>query len=161
MPIYKKKPVEVEAIRFDAEKWIYERKSVYPMVETKDCYTGQSSLGKYFRYEPVINTLEGDMKVSHGDYIIKGVQGEYYPCKPDIFEQTYDLIPSKPYYDIIGNRVEVLLDGVWQKATIVNGYRTHDGIINAKRDNGEGFGCGAARHDEFVRPIEGETKYEE
>ncbi|UAK17565.1 PGDYG domain-containing protein [Sporolactobacillus terrae] len=38
----------------------------------------------------VIETLEGDMKANVGDYIIKGVNGEYYPCKPDIFEKTYE-----------------------------------------------------------------------
>jgi hypothetical protein len=37
-----------------------------------------------------IHTLEGNMKVSDGDWIIKGVKGELYPCKPDIFEQTYE-----------------------------------------------------------------------
>ena len=38
----------------------------------------------------VIPTLEGDMKASSGDYVIQGVQGEFYPCKPDIFEATYE-----------------------------------------------------------------------
>jgi hypothetical protein len=38
----------------------------------------------------MINTLEGNMKASIGDFIIKGVQGELYPCKPDIFEKTYE-----------------------------------------------------------------------
>lgn len=42
--------------------------------------------------EAIINTLEGDMTASPGDYIITGVKGEQYPCKPDIFEMTYDLI---------------------------------------------------------------------
>lgn len=37
-----------------------------------------------------INTLEGDMMVSEGDWIITGVKGEHYPCKPDIFEMTYE-----------------------------------------------------------------------
>ena len=37
-----------------------------------------------------IDTLEGTMRVDYGDYIIKGIQGEFYPCKPDIFEQTYE-----------------------------------------------------------------------
>lgn len=40
--------------------------------------------------EVIIHTLEGDMKASVGDYIITGVNGEQYPCKPDIFEKTYD-----------------------------------------------------------------------
>jgi len=39
-----------------------------------------------------IDTLEGKMKVSIGDWIIRGVQGEYYPCKPDIFEATYESV---------------------------------------------------------------------
>ena len=38
----------------------------------------------------MIRTLEGDMKVNKDDYIIKGVKGEFYPCKPDVFEQTYE-----------------------------------------------------------------------
>lgn len=38
----------------------------------------------------IIETLEGDMKASCGDWIIKGVKGELYPCKPDIFEMTYE-----------------------------------------------------------------------
>jgi hypothetical protein len=42
----------------------------------------------------VIATLEGDMTASPGDWIIKGVKGEFYPCKPDIFEATYEPLPS-------------------------------------------------------------------
>lgn len=42
--------------------------------------------------EMIIHTLEGDMKASVGDYIITGVNGEQYPCKPDIFEKTYELV---------------------------------------------------------------------
>lgn len=41
---------------------------------------------------PGIKTLEGVMTVSDGDYIIKGVNNEFYPCKPEIFEKTYDII---------------------------------------------------------------------
>ncbi len=42
--------------------------------------------------EFILHTLEGDMKASVGDYIITGVNGEQYPCKPDIFEKTYELV---------------------------------------------------------------------
>ena len=42
--------------------------------------------------EKIIHTLEGDMKASVGDYIITGVNGEQYPCKPDIFEKTYEKV---------------------------------------------------------------------
>ena len=39
---------------------------------------------------PIVHTLEGDMTTSPGDWIIKGVKGEFYPCKPDVFEATYE-----------------------------------------------------------------------
>lgn len=39
-----------------------------------------------------IETLEGDLHISNGDYIIKGVKGEFYPCKPDVFEASYELV---------------------------------------------------------------------
>jgi hypothetical protein len=41
---------------------------------------------------PAIKTLEGIMEISEGDYIITGIKGERYPCKPDIFHATYDLV---------------------------------------------------------------------
>ena len=47
--------------------------------------------------EVIIPTLEGDMKASPGDWIITGVQGEKYPCKPDIFESTYELVEDDVY----------------------------------------------------------------
>lgn len=42
--------------------------------------------------ETVIHTLEGDMKADNGDYIITGINGEQYPCKPDIFHKTYEIL---------------------------------------------------------------------
>ena len=44
--------------------------------------------------KPYIETLEGNMYISEGDYIIIGVKGERYPCKPDIFEMTYELVEN-------------------------------------------------------------------
>lgn len=51
--------------------------------------------GGYAEYEGgkvVIQTLEGEMRASVGDWIIKGINGEFYPCKPDIFEKTYESV---------------------------------------------------------------------
>jgi len=42
--------------------------------------------------EALISTLEGNLVASPGDYIIRGIDGEYYPCKPDIFNETYELL---------------------------------------------------------------------
>ena len=80
---YRKRPVEVEAIQFDGWNWreVYQFISNEPLMFTQD-----------FRKEEYlfIDTLEGVMKASVGDYIIKGVHGEFYPCKPDIFHETYE-----------------------------------------------------------------------
>lgn len=80
----RKKPVEVEVEQFTIEKWL-NRPDKYPMVKNRPFSPMQT-------YRPVIRTLEGEMKVSDGDWIIQGVFGEYYPCKPDIFEKTYELV---------------------------------------------------------------------
>lgn len=84
---YRKKPVVVEAIKFDFIVWAEEiskgeQSKTYPMV----------LLGLVRGWiKPVIQTLEGDLQVTDGDFIIEGVEGEYYACKPDIFEKTYGL----------------------------------------------------------------------
>lgn len=75
---YRKKPVEVEAVRWNGNN----HKEVIDFAENKIWF---DRLGNIW-----IATLEGDMVAKKGDYIIKGVQGEYYPCKPDIFAETYE-----------------------------------------------------------------------
>ena len=87
---YRKKPVVIDAIQLKASN----------IFEILDFITGKVTEinDVYFEYAKtvvkdgylIIDTLEGKMKASIGDYIIKGVQGEFYPCKPDIFEQTYE-----------------------------------------------------------------------
>ena len=80
---YKKKPVVIEAIQFDGWNWA-------------ECYQFMSKERLFFpqwikKEEKIeIKTLEGTMTANIGDYIIKGVNGEFYPCKPDIFEKTYE-----------------------------------------------------------------------
>ena len=78
---YRKKPAIIEAIQFNGwnfdeiNDWMFNTKGIYP-----SC----------FKETMTIKTLEGDMVASIGDYIIKGIKGEFYPCKPDIFKQTYE-----------------------------------------------------------------------
>jgi hypothetical protein len=79
MPIFRKKPVEIEAIQWTGEN----------VKEIKNFVTQNHH---WLDNELVIQTLEGDHIALKGDFIIKGVKGEFYPCKPDIFEQTYDLV---------------------------------------------------------------------
>lgn len=81
---YRKKPVVIEAIQFlDDAKRISELQEF----AGKDLRVDYSN-----KDNPVlkIDTLEGTMTASVGDYVIKGVNGEFYPCKPDIFEKTYE-----------------------------------------------------------------------
>ena len=59
--------------------------------------------------EKIIHTLEGDMKASVGDYIITGVKGEQYPCKPDIFEKTYEEVKNDGM--TIGQAIEAMKQG--------------------------------------------------
>lgn len=84
-----KASIVVEVVKFSAEKWIYERERAYPMVASQEVTNGKSSLGKYFNYQPVI--VNTKVVLSDGDYIIKGVEGLFYSCKPEIFYQTYEI----------------------------------------------------------------------
>jgi len=81
---YRKKPVIVEAIQY--------KNSEDPMIYWK--FTNYSIvIEEGIGFDNVkIPTLEGEMLVSEGDYIIKGVNGEFYPCKPDIFHKTYEKV---------------------------------------------------------------------
>jgi len=86
MAKYRKKPAVIDAIQFQGftDGPDYLPKYILDFV-------GESSGVLINRKgDLVIATLEGDMVVSKGDYIIRGILGELYPCKPNIFEKTYD-----------------------------------------------------------------------
>ena len=112
---FRKKPVVIEAMQWAHGNshyvWEWMGENLYPFlvgnalepstlrypdqIETDDskpdkgCYIdpGTGNL--------VIRTLEGDMRVSLGDWVIRGIQGEFYPCKPDIFEATYEVVEAE------------------------------------------------------------------
>ena len=84
---YRKKPVEIEA--FQHFESAGTETTAYPQ------WLLDAVIGGTIRAvgsTTVIGTLEGDLTVSDGDWIIRGVKGELYPCKPDIFEATYDRV---------------------------------------------------------------------
>ena len=78
---YVKKPIEVEAVQWTGDN----RPEIWDFCSlcyfNTDIESGELKL--------MIQTLEGTMETSKGDYIIKGIQGEFYPCKEDIFKLTY------------------------------------------------------------------------
>jgi hypothetical protein len=103
MARYRKKPVEIEARRFIGSAT--ECHDVYLWVESEGGGSHQWDDYVLSEHPPrsgctidpsdgamFIFTLEGMMRVSTGDWVIKGVAGEFYPCKPEIFEATYDLV---------------------------------------------------------------------
>lgn len=84
---YRKKPVIIEAIQFEdnSDRIIEIHEFMGGDTIRVNC---EDKDNPYLKIE----TLEGIMKASVGDYIIKGVNGEFYPCKPDIFEKTYERV---------------------------------------------------------------------
>ena len=84
MQKFVKKPVVIEAIQYDGAN-----------ITEIESFVGAKLPSVWLSVEDtqlVIPTLEGDMKVSKGDYVIKGIKGEFYPCKPDVFKSTYNVI---------------------------------------------------------------------
>lgn len=111
---YRKRPVVIEAMRF-----VWSPANVHALTSWMDAnlyvgLIGNATDPESLRYpdqaegddsrptrgwyidpatgELMIRTLEGDMRAAVGDYVIRGVQGEFYPCKPDIFEATYEAV---------------------------------------------------------------------
>ena len=84
---FRKKPVVIEALQFTRENWqdvlMFTQGEAHTMTIEKRI-DGKCTC--------IIRTLEGEHIANEGDWIIKGVRGEYYPCKPDIFEMTYDRV---------------------------------------------------------------------
>ncbi|MEX2430784.1 MAG: hypothetical protein WD645_02560 [Dehalococcoidia bacterium] len=78
---YRKKPVVVEAMRYHHDD--ASLSALFEFIPESFVQVSQNSIQ--------VKTLEGWMDASPGDYIIKGLKGEYYPCKPDAFDETYDL----------------------------------------------------------------------
>lgn len=77
----------------DVARWVDQNGghlNLYDGLIEKDVKTSTNAVWRWKTAS--INTLEGTMSVNIGDYIIKGVKGEFYPCKPDIFEMTYDKV---------------------------------------------------------------------
>lgn len=80
MPKFTKKPVEIEAVQFKSGE--QDSDLAWAVIDGVIRYTEQGTM--------LIKTLEGVMEAQPGDWIIRGIKGELYPCKPDIFAATYD-----------------------------------------------------------------------
>lgn len=91
---YRKKPVVIEAVQWTGKN----HREMWDFLTGKhDDYIQASADTFYIDHDRVqggliIKTLEGEHIASIGDFIIKGIKGEFYPCKPDVFEHTYELV---------------------------------------------------------------------
>jgi len=103
MAMYRKKPVVIEAIQWDGKN----QREMFDFLTNGTKENRAATLEEdTFRIDLVnggcqvgnliIKTLEGELKASVGDFIIKGVSNEFYPCKSDIFAKTYDLVMIEP-----------------------------------------------------------------
>lgn len=144
MSKFRKKPVVIEAVQLGGERditpgwWsdaINSRKIVIHNPGIVDSYA-------------LINTLEGVMRAERGDWIIKGVKGELYPCKPDIFAATYDAVVS---YQLKG--------GEYVKGGKLYGWTGKE--CTACRGTGEGGAgdcpcgeCGGTGDEHGVMPVQ-------
>lgn len=159
--VYRKKPVVIEAVQWTGENHAEMCEFINPEV---------------FEIIPrvglVIRTLEGDHHASPGDYIIKGVNGEFYPCKPDIFAKTYESAsltpPNEPLTldelrEMDGEPVWIVEHpdwGHWELSADAEDYladRDQD-FYALKHDDPEGrYGLHVLGWLAYRRPPEGET----
>jgi hypothetical protein len=83
---FKKKAVVIEAVQWTGENV----SEILEFTNHMDIRLQNHEVDGVERADLFINTLKGTMHASEGDWVIKGVHGEFYPCKPDIFEETYE-----------------------------------------------------------------------
>ena len=148
---YRKKPVTVEAVQWTGENHAEMCEFIDPEVFEIIPHVGL-----------VIHTLEGDHHASPGDYIIKGVNGEFYPCKPDIFAKTYESATLTPPNEPLTLDELLKMDGepvwvddkktwallqVWDDKNIDVVFPMPKGCFHAKSVNGRKI---------YRRPPEGE-----
>lgn len=88
-----RKTATIKAEQFDYEKWVHMRHDAYPMV-----FGDTAKDGGMMATNPVIPTLEGDMKVHDGDWIATGANDEHWPIADDVFRKTYAELPVIPKY---------------------------------------------------------------
>lgn len=98
---FRKKPVVIGAMQFDGS-WTSAKPILDWMDESWPIDRSKPSWRAGDEGQIVIWTLEGEMRASAGDWIIRGVKGEFYPCKPDIFEATYEAVEDRPAVEAAG-----------------------------------------------------------
>lgn len=89
---YRKRPIAIEAMRYTGENWPKIAAWVQPGIKPDRLPPGWSLRKARGVVSLVVATLEGDHMALPGDWILRGVAGEFYPCRPDIFARTYEAV---------------------------------------------------------------------
>lgn len=129
VPKFQKKPVIIEAMQYPGILQFADAEKVLEWLDENNVNYQHENVVKGF-HGLIIETLEGNMRADPGDWIIKGVKGEFYPCKPDIFEATYDPVmkssksskDSSPHKELREDAEHLILAGeheVGQRAVSV------------------------------------------
>ncbi len=109
MKKYVKRPLVIEAARWDGEKLggLHPGPLLgkHPLLEGANWHFGHAP-GDGDLYEIVIETLEGEMTAEIGDWIIRGIKNEVYPCKPDIFDATYEEVEERSTEELEKSRID-------------------------------------------------------
>ena len=106
---FRKKPVEIEAIQFNGSLESY--RNIVDALQIPE----NEIVFDSFNMEINIQTLEGIITAAPNDWVIKGIAGEFYPCKPDIFEMTYEEIDTDiQLCPVCGEEMESLGDCLWR-----------------------------------------------
>ena len=88
MPRFRKRPLEVDAIQFTGD-------NAFEVWAFMGCEDLVSNMELQATDHPVIETLEGNMTLTPGNWLIRGLAGEYYPCRQDVFETTYEPVATR------------------------------------------------------------------
>jgi len=107
---YRKKPIVIDAIQWNGKNIVEIADFAKDSIKFNEIRQGDAENKIPAQYDLSIKTLEGIMQASIGDYIIKGINGEFYACKPEIFEKTYEKADNSSMMNF-GNAIEALKQG--------------------------------------------------
>lgn len=152
MPAFRKKPVVIQAWRFVYEKLKFESPTPAWLIDAGKFWPSAGGIAFELNHPEgprcLIATLEGEMVASQGDWIIKGIHGELYPCKPDIFFETYHKVAEGSVVNVASS--EPCLDFVTFSQIVDEMTDRHrSGIIIISKGGGMEVGEWGDDHDKL------------
>lgn len=131
---YRKRPVEVEALQWTGknQREMFDFLTNYKKINEYMNSEGENFYIDHYRGGLIIKTLEGEHIASINDVIIKGINGEFYPCKPDIFEKSYEIVIDTDNKDVMQDTISKCIAYLNR-----NGYIVRKWTKNMQQDSDE------------------------